>query len=80
MKEKIICVDWEDAAYNSGYYDKKNPEDFEPVLTKTVGHLVKRTKKAIILSQDRFYRGKKIDDDRHIGIIPIKMIKKITEL
>ena len=80
MKEKIVCVEWEDASYNSGYYDKKSPEDFEPVLTKTVGHLVKRTAKSVIVSQDRFYRKSKIDDDRHIGVIPKRMIRKITEL
>lgn len=79
-KEKVVCVEWEDAVYNSGYYDKKTPEDFQPVLTKTVGHLVKRTAKSIIISQDRFYKNNKIDDDRHIGIIPKKMIKKITIL
>ena len=81
MKEKMVCIDWEDAAYNSGYYDKKTPEEFIPVHTISVGHLVKTTTKAIILSQDRFYDGKgKPEDDRHIGVIPKKMIKKITYL
>jgi len=79
-KERIVCIEWEDASYNSGYYDKKSPEDFEPVFTRTVGHLVKRTAKSVIVSQDRFYRSNKIDDDRHIGIIPKKMIKQIIEL
>ncbi len=48
MKEKIICIEWEDAAYNSGYYDKKDTEgNFEPYLTRTVGHLIKKTPKAV---------------------------------
>ena len=80
-KEKIVCVEWEDAAFNSGYYDKRRPEDFTPVLTRTVGYLVKRTAKSVLVSQDRFYKDNgKIDDERHIGIIPKKMIKRITEL
>ncbi len=81
MKEKILCIEWEDAAYNSGYYDKKTPDDFTPVKTRTVGHLVERKSKAIILSTDRFYKvDGKVDDNRHISIIPKKMITKITEL
>lgn len=80
-KEKIVCVEWEDATYNSGYYDKKTPEDFKPMFTRTVGHLIKRTSKEIIVSQDRFYDSKtKPSDDRHIGIIPRKMIKRVIEL
>ena len=77
MKERIVCVEWDDAAYNSGYYDPKIPEDFEPVRTRTVGHLVRKTKDTVIVSQDRFYKGEKRDDDRHIGTIPKKMIVKI---
>ena len=79
-KEKIVCVEWEDAAYNSGYYDKKSPEDFVPVRTRTVGHLVKRTKESVIVAMERFYEGDKPTDDRHISTIPRKMIKKITEI
>lgn len=80
-KEKMVCVEWEDAMYNSGYYDKKSPEEFTPTLTRTVGHLVKRTGEAILVAQDRFYDSKgKPGDDRHIGVIPKKMIKKVTIL
>lgn len=81
MREKIICVEWDDASWNSGYYDKYRPENFEPVKTKTVGHFVKRTAKAIIVSQDRFYTpGGKVDDDRHTTTIPLKMITRVTQL
>lgn len=80
-KERIVRVVWEDASYSSGYYDKKEPERFEPVLAKTVGHLVKRTNKAIILATERMYDNKgKITDERHINTIPNKMIKKIIYL
>ena len=82
MKEKIVCIEWDDAAYNSGYYDKKYPEDFEPVFTRTVGHLIRSTKKTVLLASDRFYdvQEKKPEDDRHISIIPKKMIRKIIVL
>jgi len=81
MDKRIVCIEWDDASYNSGYYDKKTPEDFDPVLTETVGHLIKRTKKAVIVSQDRFYDSKgKLDNERHINTIPKKMIRKITYL
>ena len=81
MKERIVCVEWDDACYNSGFYDKKSPEDFEPVLTKTVGHFIKKTKKGIIVSQERFYDSKgKPNDDRHIVTIPQKMIRRVIPL
>lgn len=82
MKEKILCVEWDDAAYNSGYYDKKDTTgDFEPAFTRSVGHLIKRDKKAILLSTDRFYdSGNKITNNRHISIIPRKMIRRILEV
>lgn len=79
-REKIVCIEWDDAAYNSGYYDKKEPENFMPVHTRTVGHLVKKTKRSVIVSQDRFYEKGKVSDNRHLGIIPKKMIKKMIYL
>lgn len=81
MKETIVCVEWDDASSNSGYFDAKDPDRFTPVRTRTVGHLVKRTAQAVIVSQDRFYLldGKQ-DGDRHTSTIPKKMIRKITEL
>ena len=82
MKEKLVCVEWEDASYNSGYYDKKSPEDFKPVFSKSVGHLIKLSKQTVLLSMDRFYSPdkKKMESERHITIIPKKMITKIIYL
>ena len=81
MKEKIVCVEWEDACSNSGYYDKRRPEDFEPVLARTVGHFITRTKSAVIVAQERFYDNKgKPESERHIITIPKKMIRKVMEL
>ena len=80
-KGRIVCIEWDDACSSSGYYDKRRPEDFEPVLTRTVGHFIKKTKRGVIVSQERFYDEKgKPNDDRHIVTIPKKMIRQIIEL
>ena len=79
-KEKPVCVEWHDACYNSGYYDYSRKEDFEPPLTKTVGFLVKSDKRSIVVCQDRFHNNDKTVDERHIGIIPKKMVRRITYL
>ena len=78
-KEKPIYVEWYDACYNTGYYDKNRKEDFEPTLTKTIGFLVKADKKSVIVCQDRFCNTDGVDE-RHIGTIPKKMIKRIVYL
>jgi len=81
MRERIVCVEWDDASFNSGYYDKKDKDRFNPVKTKTAGFVVKSDRKCIIVSHDRFYDEKgKVDDERHITTIPKAMIRKITEL
>jgi len=81
MKERIVCVEWEDASFNSGYFDKKEEKKFEPVKTKTAGFVVKSNRKCIIVSHDRFYDEQgKLDDERHITTIPRAMIRKIIEL
>jgi len=80
MREKIVCVEWEDSTFSTGYYDEKDPERFAPVLTRTVGYLLEKSKKAVLVSQDRYYRDGKLDDERYISTIPKKMIKKITYL
>ena len=80
MKERIVCVEWDDASFNSGYYEEKEPERFEQVRTRSIGFLIKSTPKEIILSSDRYYLKNKIDGERHINTIPRKMIRKITQL
>ncbi len=81
MKESIVCVEWDDATFNSGYYDKKEPSLFNPIHTRTVGHLVRKTAKDIVVSMDRFYDAEShVDSDRHITTIPKKMIKRIIYL
>ena len=81
IKDRIVCIEWYDATFTSGYYDIKYPERYAPAKTRTVGHLVKQDRKAVIVSQERFYDDKGVaDDERYIVTIPKGMIRKITEL
>ncbi len=78
MKDKIVCIEWEDASFNNGYYDEDKPSDFDPILNFTVGHVIKSNKKVIITSTDKW--GGKDKVYRHTSTIPRKMIKSITVL
>ncbi len=80
MKERIVCIEWDDACFNQGYYNESEPERFEQVRTRSVGFIVKSTSKEVILSSERNYVKEKIDGDRHINTIPKKMIKRIVQL
>ena len=79
-KERPVLIEWYDACYNSGYYDANNKERFEPALTRTAGFLVKSDRNSVIVCQDRFYNTDNTIDERHLGTIPRKMIKRITYL
>ncbi len=74
MKKGIYCIEWEDACSSSDIYDEEG--DYTLIHCKTVGHLVKYTKKTILLC------GMIFDDriQKHIHIIPRKSIKRITRL
>ena len=76
MKERIVCVEWDDAVSNNGYYNKDHPEKFNPIRCKTVGHLISKNKKAVVISSEAFEDG----DKRDIHTIPKKMVVKVTEL
>lgn len=81
MKEKIVCVEWDDASYDNGYYYHDKAPSFTPIKTRSVGHLIKSSRKSITISQERFYDSdSKATDDRHISCIPRGMIRKVTYL
>lgn len=50
-KPKLVCITWHDHAAHDGgsWLDRKTVEDLTPVLIKTVGWVVKETKKYYIL-------------------------------
>lgn len=81
MKETVVCVEWEDATFNAGYFDKEKELKFRPTRTKTIGFVIRSDRKAVIISHDRFYDEQgKVDDERHITTIPRGMIRRITRL
>ena len=80
MKEKIVCVEWDDAGFNSGYYDENNEDIHHPIIVETVGHLIKRNKSVIIVGTDKYKYASQDSDTRHISTIPSKMVRKITYL
>lgn len=74
MKRGIYCIEWEDACSWDGFYDKDY--EYNAVICKTVGHLLKHNKEVILLC------GMSFNDrtQKHIHLIPRKSIKKITYL
>ena len=79
-KDKVVCVEWDDAGFNSGYYDKKNRDMNTPIVVRTVGYLITKNKSVIITATDRYKYGESIGDERHISTIPMKMVRKISYL
>ncbi len=79
-KEKIVCVEWDDASFYSGYYDKNAPKRYEPAPTKTVGMVIKSTRREIVLGTDSWVSDDGEIEYRHCHTIPKKMIKKINHL
>ena len=80
MREKIVCVEWDDASFDSGFYDRKDPDRYVQLKTNSVGHLIKSTPTEIIIGTDCWQNLKELKDYRHITTIPKKMIRKIIVL
>ena len=75
-KKKIVCIEWEDASSNNGYYDSEHPEKTATINAQTVGFLLNKNKKEVTLGVERFQDG----DYRHIHSIPHGMVRKMTVL
>ena len=80
MKERLICVEWDDATYNSGIYDKDILKRYEQLKTKTVGQVIKSDRKKIIIGTDSWEGEDGRSEYRHITTIPKKMIRRIIKL
>ena len=79
-KEHFVCVEWEDSTYNTGYYDKEHPEKFDPLPSQTIGYLIKKNRRAVVIAGERFFQSDDDIDERHIYTIPRKMVKRIRYL
>lgn len=80
MKDRIVCIEWDDAGFSTGYYDKDNKDIHDTIVVRTVGHLIQVNKKVIIVSTDRYRYAGQSKDERHISTIPRKMVRKVTYL
>jgi len=80
QRSKIVCVEWEDASFSSGFYDKKDPKRFDPIPARTVGYLVKSDRAKVIVATEKFIDYEGVEDLRHIHTIPRKLIKSIRRL
>ncbi len=80
MKEIMVRVEWDDASYDSGYYDKTELQRYTQLKTVTVGHLVRRDGKQVLVAMDKWKNSRNEYEYRHISTIPKKMITRIVEL
>ena len=76
QKKRVVCVEWEDASSNNGYYDPEYPDKTTTITTQSVGFLVEKNKKVVKLCTDGFEYG----EFRHVHSIPKGMVRKITYL
>ncbi len=79
-KDRIVAVEWDDATFDSGYYDATSPNRYKQLKTKTVGLVVKSDRKQIIVATDSWLNNEGKAEYRHISTIPKKMIKRIRKL
>lgn len=76
----MLKITWEDACFDSGWYDVSKTKRYEQLLTESIGFNIKETEDCIILGTDRWANEDGETQYRHITTIPRKMITKITEL
>ena len=74
--KKIVCVEWEDACRHNGYYEPAQDADYSTIHCRTVGFLVKRTRKEVKICEDYFEDGRM----RDVHSIPKGMVHKVIVL
>lgn len=74
MKYPLAVVEWEDAAHEFGWQEGVIPEP-KTVIVRSVGYVIKRTKKHILLAQS-------IAEDNHAQTlqIPKGMVIKVKNI
>jgi len=75
---QVVAVDWLDAAGASEWHDEKEAAAQEPPLCTTVGVIISRTKRRIIIAGTVGH-----GDDQHVGdvnIIPAGMVRAVEPL
>lgn len=78
---KVVEIEWFDAQTHSGYAeDIGKLEEWNPLLTKSIGYLLYEDKEKVILGFMIFQDEQEINCVKYCQMIPRKMIKKITKL
>jgi len=76
MDYTLVVVEWEDIVSDSSWMDDKEIEKLEPVVCRSVGWLLKKTKKLVFL-------GASVTNDGSVGdrtTIPKNVIRSIKEI
>ena len=72
----IVLVIWDDATELKDWKEEHEEEETKPCLIRSVGYLVKKTRKHIVIAQDLSYDRMRNGRSQ----IPRGMVKQITVL
>lgn len=72
-KYPIVLISWNDANFD---FDPADPLDFTTTVGYTLGYLLKKTRKEVIVASELFSNG----DIRQVTAIPRGMVRKIVTL
>ncbi len=75
MKQRLLCVRWEDASYTPG--PRASGSETEPLILETIGFVVSRTDKMLRIGMQWC---EEFDEFRHIANIPTKYIRRVRRL
>ncbi len=75
MKQKLVCVRWEDASQTQGPIPGGSKTT--PLILETVGFVVYRSKRMLRVGQQWC---EEYDEFRHVTNIPVKYITRIRKL
>lgn len=76
MKLRIVEVKWQDAWIDTTDMKIKKAKKLKPIIRSTVGYLIADTEDWVVLSTDRFHKGKEISAPM---VIPKGMILEYWE-
>ena len=77
MKYPLVEVTWKDAAHYSRGTWMSDPSTAKPIIAKTVGYLLKRTKQEVVIAQTR---SDDLDQWGGIWVIPAGWLIKVKRL
>lgn len=76
MTHDIVSVIWEDASHNNTWHTIEDAMNMKPYIVTTLGHLLKRDKKCVVVTQSISDRNTISDTMR----VPVGMIRSVKVL